>query len=149
MIGSYACHSTGTLDGALLILKTQSISAAILDVNIQGAAVFSVAREVRAQGAPCVFTTYNVDDVIVSGVRGESGIPHTPRLRACLRRSCFAKVSPALLPCCHATPVTGSSSPWSFSFPKYAIHAAVTASRKLLMGCSARARMPTPALFMF
>ncbi len=60
----YACLSTGTLDGALAILRTERVSAAILDVNIRGSAVFSVAREVRALGAPCVFTTGYSDAAI-------------------------------------------------------------------------------------
>ncbi|NOT41275.1 MAG: response regulator [Alphaproteobacteria bacterium] len=60
----YVCLSTGTLDGALEILRTERVAAAILDVNIQGAAVFSVAREVRAQGASCVFTTGYTDAAI-------------------------------------------------------------------------------------
>jgi DNA-binding response OmpR family regulator len=57
----FACLSTGTLDGALKILRTERVAAAILDVNIQGTAVFNVARELRAQGAPCVFTTGYTD----------------------------------------------------------------------------------------
>lgn len=60
----YACLYASTLDGALEILKTEQVSAAILDVNIRGAAVFSVAREVKAQGAPCVFTTGYTDAAI-------------------------------------------------------------------------------------
>ncbi len=60
----YACVSTGTLDGALAILRTERIAAAILDVNVQGTAVFSVAREVRLTGAQCVFTTGYTDAAI-------------------------------------------------------------------------------------
>ncbi|MFM9864185.1 MAG: response regulator [Micropepsaceae bacterium] len=57
----FTCVSTGTLDGALEILRTERVAAAILDVNIQGSAVFNVAREVRSQGAQCVFTTGYTD----------------------------------------------------------------------------------------
>ncbi len=60
----FACLYASTLDGAREILKTEQVSAAILDVNIRGTAVFSVAREVKAQGAPCVFTTGYSDAAI-------------------------------------------------------------------------------------
>jgi len=60
----YACLYASTLDGAREILKTEQVSAAILDVNIRGTAVFSVARELKAQGAPCVFTTGYTDAAI-------------------------------------------------------------------------------------
>jgi len=60
----YECLCAGTLDGALEILRTEHVSAAILDVNIRGSAVFSVAREVRAQGAHCIFTTGYTDAAI-------------------------------------------------------------------------------------
>jgi hypothetical protein len=52
------------LDGARDILKSEHVAAAILDVNIRGSAVFRVAREVRAQGANCVFTTGYTDAAI-------------------------------------------------------------------------------------
>jgi DNA-binding response OmpR family regulator len=60
----FECRYASTLDGALDILKTERISAAILDVNIRGVAVFAIAREIKAQGAPCVFTTGYTDAVI-------------------------------------------------------------------------------------
>jgi DNA-binding response OmpR family regulator len=60
----FECRYAGTLDRALDILKAERVSAAILDVNIHGVAVFSVAREVRAQGAECLFTTGYTNAVI-------------------------------------------------------------------------------------
>jgi DNA-binding response OmpR family regulator len=60
----FECLHTSTLDGAREILKSAKLSAAILDVNIHGTAVFSVAREVRALGVPCVFTTGYTDAAI-------------------------------------------------------------------------------------
>jgi DNA-binding response OmpR family regulator len=60
----FACLYASTLDGAFDILRTEHVSAAILDVNIRGTAVFSVARAVRAQGAHCVFTTGYTDAAI-------------------------------------------------------------------------------------
>lgn len=60
----FECLYASTLDGALDILRTERVAAAILDVNIRGVAVFSVAREVKAQGAQCVFTTAYTNAVI-------------------------------------------------------------------------------------
>ena len=60
----FACLYASTLDGAREILKTEKVSAAILDVNIRGTAVFSVAREIKALGAPCIFTTGYTDAAI-------------------------------------------------------------------------------------
>ncbi len=58
------CRYASTLDGALKILKSEEITAAILDVNIRGVAVFALAREVKALGIPHVFTTGYTDAVI-------------------------------------------------------------------------------------
>lgn len=60
----FECLYASTLDGTREILKSAKLSAAILDVNIRGTAVFSVAREVRALGVPCVFTTGYTDAAI-------------------------------------------------------------------------------------
>lgn len=60
----YSCLCASTLNDALEILKREPVAAAILDVNIRGTAVFSVAREVRARGANCVFTTGFTDAAI-------------------------------------------------------------------------------------
>jgi DNA-binding NtrC family response regulator len=60
----FECRHASTLESALDILKTEDFSAAILDVNIQGTAVFSLARAVRARGVQCVFTTGYTDAVI-------------------------------------------------------------------------------------
>jgi len=60
----FTCLYAGTLDSALEILRAEKLAAAILDVNIQGTAVFSVARDVRALGVPCVFTTGYTDAAI-------------------------------------------------------------------------------------
>ena len=60
----FECCYASTLDRALDILSTERIAAAILDVNIRGTAVFSVARAVRAKGAQCVFTTGYTEAVI-------------------------------------------------------------------------------------
>jgi DNA-binding response OmpR family regulator len=60
----FECRYAGTLDDAHDILQAERVAAAILDVNIRGVAVFSVAREVRAQGAQCVFTTAYTNAVI-------------------------------------------------------------------------------------
>ena len=60
----FTCLCAGTLDSALEILRAEKLAAAILDVNIQGTAVFSVARDVRALGVPCVFTTGYTDAAI-------------------------------------------------------------------------------------
>jgi DNA-binding response OmpR family regulator len=60
----FECLYASTLDDARDILKNAKLSAAILDVNIHGTAVFSVAREVRALGVPCVFTTGYTDAAI-------------------------------------------------------------------------------------
>jgi DNA-binding response OmpR family regulator len=60
----FECRYAGTLGRALEILTTEHVSAAILDINIRGAAVFPLAREVRAKGVPCVFTTGYTDAAI-------------------------------------------------------------------------------------
>lgn len=60
----FGCLYAGTLDGAEEILRTEPVAAAILDVNIHGTAVFGLAREIRANGTPCVFTTGYTDAAI-------------------------------------------------------------------------------------
>ena len=60
----FECLCAATLDRASEIVKSEKLSAAILDVNIRGTAVFSLAREIRAQGAQCIFTTGYTDAVI-------------------------------------------------------------------------------------
>jgi len=60
----FECRYASSLDDGLNILRTEHVSAAILDINVRGVAVFSLAREVRAQGAECVFTTGYTNAVI-------------------------------------------------------------------------------------
>ena len=60
----FECLSAGTLEDALEIVRREHLAAAILDVNIRGTAVFSLAREIRARGIRCVFTTGYTDAAI-------------------------------------------------------------------------------------
>ena len=51
----------GRIDQALEAVKTMTVDAAILDVNVRGEMVFPVAEALRVQGVPMVFCTGYAD----------------------------------------------------------------------------------------
>lgn len=60
MLADAGCDVVATLDtvaGALDFVQSHSVDAAVLDVNLRGEKVFSVAAELKARGIPFVFST--------------------------------------------------------------------------------------------
>jgi CheY-like chemotaxis protein len=60
MLADAGCHVVATLDtvaGALDFIRSNSVDAAVLDVNLRGEKVFGVAAELKSRGIPFVFST--------------------------------------------------------------------------------------------
>jgi CheY-like chemotaxis protein len=60
MLADAGCDVVATLDtvaGALDFIRSNSVDAAVLDVNLRGEKVFGVAAELKSRGIPFVFST--------------------------------------------------------------------------------------------
>ncbi len=60
MLGEAGCNVVATIDTvgrALEFIRTQSVDAAVLDVNLKGEKVFAVAEELMARNVPFVFSS--------------------------------------------------------------------------------------------
>jgi CheY-like chemotaxis protein len=60
MLADAGCDVVATLDtiaGALEFIRSNSVDAAVLDVNLRGEKVFGVAAELKSRGIPFVFST--------------------------------------------------------------------------------------------
>lgn len=63
-----------TVDDALKIIKSgQKIDAAVLDINLQGELVFSLADELKTRDVPFIFTTGYARNIVPERHRG---VPH-------------------------------------------------------------------------
>jgi CheY-like chemotaxis protein len=60
-LGCVVVGPAGTLRSALRLIETETVDAAILDVNLAGERVFPVARRLAEQGIPFVFATAYAD----------------------------------------------------------------------------------------
>jgi DNA-binding response OmpR family regulator len=65
MVQDFGCEAVGPaarMDEALNLAHSADLDAAILDINVGGAAIFPVADVLRARGIPLIFSTgYGVD----------------------------------------------------------------------------------------
>jgi CheY-like chemotaxis protein len=60
MLADAGCDVVATLDtvaGALDFIRSNSVDAAVLDVNLRGEKVFGVAADLKSRGIPFVFST--------------------------------------------------------------------------------------------